>query len=144
MEKCLSSRETSCITMSSSYHNVKIANSVREDDFISLATKLESSWSHHAIFRYIFNQCTTIFYYGITINRKKKVFILKWIYDFVKNVDVWQLPFSKIFQPIFRNKYVASIHFASLREILRNSYEHCKRLKFREGRWFCNVAFTFA
>ena len=38
----LNSRETSCITMSSSYHYVKIANSAKVV-FINLATKLESS-----------------------------------------------------------------------------------------------------
>ena len=62
----------------------------------------------------------------------------------IQNVDVWQLPFSKIFQTISRNNYVASSHFASLDEILRKSYEPCKMLKFHEGRWFGNVAFIFA
>ena len=56
---------------------------------------------------------------------KDSIFVLKWIYDFVKNGDVWQLTFSKIFQT-FRNNYVASSNFASLHEILRNSYEPCK------------------
>ena len=124
--------------------------------FINLATKLEISWSHQCYFLYIFNQCTTLFYYSITINGEKwsftdltntikdSIFILKWIYDFVKNVVVWQLPFSKIFLMIFRKNCVASSYFASLHEILRNSYEPCKMLKFREGRWFCNVAFIFA
>ena len=41
-------------------------------------------------------------------------------------------------------KDLAGSHFASLHEIFRNSYEPCKMLKFREGRWFCNVAFNFA
>ena len=67
----LNSRETSCITMSSSYHDVKIANSVREGGFHKFSYLTGVFDNINAIFLYIFNQCTTIFYYGITINGKK-------------------------------------------------------------------------
>ena len=36
-----------------------------------------------------------------------------------------------------------STDFASLPEVLRNSYDPCKLLKFCEGRWFCNVPSIF-
>ena len=74
---------------------------------------------------------------------KDSIFILKWIYDFVKIVDVWQLSFSKFskwFSEITMLRVVISRHSKKFYEI----HEPCKMLKFREGWWFCNAAFIFA
>ena len=91
--------------------------------FINLATKLESSWSHQCDFSVYIQSLYNLILLWYNNKWKKgsftdftikdSIFILKWNYEFVKNVEVWQLAFSKIFQTIFRDNYVASSHFAS-------------------------------
>ncbi|KAF0139148.1 MAG: hypothetical protein FD143_3582 [Ignavibacteria bacterium] len=68
--------------MSSSYPNAKIANSVREGGF-QKSSYLTGEFLITAmlLFQYIFNQCTTTFYYGITINGKDLSYIKRVFHD---------------------------------------------------------------
>ena len=67
---------------------------------------------------------------------KGRYFYLKNEFTSLSKCRCLTITIFKIFLTIFLNNYVASSHFASFHEILRNSYEPCKMLKFREGRWF--------
>ena len=53
-KESLNSRETSCITMSSTYHYVKVANSVREGGFHKSGYETRVLDHINAIFLYIF------------------------------------------------------------------------------------------
>ena len=68
--------------MSSSYPNAKIANSVREGGF-QKSSYLTGEFLITAmlLFQYIFNQCTTTFYYGILINGKDLSYIKRVFHD---------------------------------------------------------------